>query len=217
MPLEPEAMSGPAGGTRAKRKAKDEPHPRNGSGEDTKAKKARAQSRADEGNTSDKHDMPDMSLFVRWYSPTGKTRVNHLLLKPIQGVQSLEGISKDLVARAFPESNRPDYITSQDFYKFTPADQFMSLPGEIARTEFRLVATHDGYEYTVLERELGAHRDPERKMLVTVIEFESTALMIGQLGMRVSLIAYPVVSIRKSFLDSIEEQLRTNPSFKGLS
>ena len=48
------------------------------------------QSRADEGNTSDKHDMPDMSLFVRWYSPTGKTRVNHLLLKPIQGVQSLE-------------------------------------------------------------------------------------------------------------------------------
>ena len=74
------------------------------------------------------------------------------------------------MARAFPESNRPDYITSQDFYKFTPADQFMSLPGEIARTEFRLVATHDGYEYTVLERELGAHRDPERKMLVTVRE-----------------------------------------------
>ena len=31
-----------------------------------------------------------------------------------------------------------------------------------------------------------------------VIEFESTALMIGQLGVRVSLIAYPVVSIKKA-------------------
>lgn len=80
-----------------------------------------------------------------------------------------QGISKDLVARAFPPGGeRPDYITSQDFYKFTPMEEFMSLPGDIARTEFRLVATYDGYEYTVLERELGAHRDPERKMLVTV-------------------------------------------------
>ena len=33
---------------------------------------------------------------------------------------------------------------------------------------------------------------------VQVIEFESTALMIGQLGVRVSLIAYPVVSIKKA-------------------
>lgn len=30
-----------------------------------------------------------------------------------------------------------------------------------------------------------------------VIEFESTALMIGHLGVRVSLIAYPVVSVKK--------------------
>lgn len=159
------------------------------------------------------------------------------------------------------------------------------------------VASYNGWEYAVLERELGAHRDPSRKMLVTVrtllrkhvfkgyrdhaieqcrphgssalalisvkslslevpkrydltshrcivlnkccvicdpgclintlhlslqrracslacwvytsahccvrlraqvIEFESTALMIGQLGVRVSLIAYPVVSIKKA-------------------
>ena len=32
---------------------------------------------------------------------------------------------------------------------------------------------------------------------VQVIEFESTALMIGQLGLRVNLIAYPVVSVKK--------------------
>lgn len=30
------------------------------------------------------------------------------------------------------------------------------------------VVAYDGWEYTVLERELGAHRDPSRKMLVTV-------------------------------------------------
>jgi hypothetical protein len=30
-----------------------------------------------------------------------------------------------------------------------------------------------------------------------VIEFESTAMMIGQLGVRVSLIAYPIISIKK--------------------
>ena len=32
---------------------------------------------------------------------------------------------------------------------------------------------------------------------VQVIEFESTALMMGQLGLRVNLIAYPVVSVKK--------------------
>jgi len=79
-----------------------------------------------------------------------------------------QGISKNLVSRAFPETERPDYLTSDEFLKFTPTDDFMSLPGEILRTEFRLVVIHDGWEYTVLERELGAHRDPLRKMLVTV-------------------------------------------------
>ena len=81
----------------------------------------------------------------------------------------MQGISKNLVSRAFPSGpERPDYLTSEEFLKFTPTEDFMSLPGEIFRTEFRLVVTHEGWEYTVLERELGAHVDPLRKMLVTV-------------------------------------------------
>lgn len=44
----------------------------------------------------------------------------------------------------------------------------MSLPGDIARTEFRLVVTHDGWEYCILERNLGAHSETHRNMLVTV-------------------------------------------------
>lgn len=84
-------------------------------------------------------------------------------------IYHLQGISKNLVSRAFPSGpERPDYLTSEDFMKFTPTEDFMSLPGEIFRTEFRLVVTREGWEYTVLERELGAHVDPLRKMLVTV-------------------------------------------------
>lgn len=51
-------------------------------------------------------------------------------------------------------------------------------------------------EYKVLERELRASEDGNN-LLVSVIEFESTALMLGQVGVRVSLISYPVVSVRK--------------------
>ena len=79
-----------------------------------------------------------------------------------------QGISKNLVEKAFPASERPDYLTGPDFYKFTPAEEFMSLPGDIARTEFRLVVTHEGWEYCILERDLGAHLDAHRNMLVTV-------------------------------------------------
>ena len=63
----------------------------------------------------------------------------------------VQGISKNLVSRAFPSGpERPDYLTSQEFLKFTPTEDFMSLPGEIFRTEFRLVVTHEGWEHTVL-------------------------------------------------------------------
>jgi hypothetical protein len=55
----------------------------------------------------------------------------------------------------------------------------------------------EGWEYTVLHRELGAHRDPDRNMFVTVIEFESQAVMIGALGLTVSLISYPLIFVRK--------------------
>ena len=32
----------------------------------------------------------DLSLFVRWFSPTGKTKVNHLQLKTIGNIEALE-------------------------------------------------------------------------------------------------------------------------------
>ena len=49
-----------------------------------------------------------------------------------------------------------------------PASSYPS-PGDIARSEFRLVATlGDGWEYTVCERTLPGAPDPERRLLVTV-------------------------------------------------
>ena len=73
-----------------------------------------------------------------------------------------------------------------------------------------------GWEYTLLERELGAYRDSERRMLVTVIEFESTALMVGHLGLRMSLIAYPLVSLKSSFLDTVQQLLHSGQDVTGL-
>jgi len=50
-----------------------------------------------------------------------------------------QGLAKNLVTRAFPEYERPDYLTSAEFFKFTPSEEFLTLPGDISRTEFRLV------------------------------------------------------------------------------
>lgn len=158
----------------------------------------------------------EVGLYVRWHCPAGKTKVTHLSLKPLESLDALQGLSKSLLSRAFPDDVRPDYLTSADFYRFTPSEEFLSLPGDTTRTDFRLIVNYDGWEYCVLERELGAHRDPDRKMLVTVMEFESTALMIGTLGLRVSFIAYPLVSIKKSFLDDIQHRLAHDESFRGI-
>jgi hypothetical protein len=31
-----------------------------------------------------------LSLYVRWFSPTGKTKVNRLLLRPVTSVEALQ-------------------------------------------------------------------------------------------------------------------------------
>jgi hypothetical protein len=125
-------------------------------------------------------------------------------------------------------------MTSEDFYQFTPTSEpYVSSPGSIESTDYRLVVDHEGWEYTIIE---GTQAGSDRRMLVTVssllcaltssaaaqravlqaIEFESTTLVFGTFGIRVSFMAYPVVSIRKDFLDVVQQGLETNPDFKGL-
>lgn len=145
----------------------------------------------------------DLCLYVRWVSHDGRTKVNRLRLTPIRGVDDLRGLFRDLVTGAFGAGQLPDYLTCSDYYKLTPADEFVSLPGDIAVTQFRLVATLEGgWEHTLVERELGRAPDPARDLLVTVAEFESEPAAVGG-GRHVvlSLIAYPTVCVRREFLD----------------
>lgn len=103
----------------------------------------------------------------------------------------------------------------------TPAHATMlcslSYPLDVSSTEFKLVATYNGWEYVILAHELGdAAERPDRTLFVTVIEFESVAVVLGNLGIRISLVAYPVVCVQKHFLDDVREQLKNNPNFKGI-
>jgi hypothetical protein len=216
---------------------------------------------------------------VRWHGLDGTTRVHALRLKPVPSVDCLGGLSARLLARAFSgggngsgggsgggrstgtaaASSRPAYLSSPSYYRFTPADEFMSLPGDVARTEFRLVvADEGGWERAVLRRDMGDHspggaavvggaegdgeggadastppppggepaapsgqqpeREETRKLLVTVVEFESAALIGGgQFGVRLNLVAYPVVSVSRAFLDGLAARLVAgDPTLVGL-
>eukprot|EP00889_Picochlorum_renovo_P008371 jgi/Picre1/35401/NNA_002863.t1 len=114
-----------------------------------------------------------------------------------------EILFRKLLESAFP-GHLPEYLTSDEYYLFTPKEDFISLPSEAARTEFRLVAKVDGWETVVAVRELGQIVDPERRMLVTMAEFDSDPVESedGE-SMVVSVVAYPSVSVKKSFLDGM--------------
>jgi hypothetical protein len=110
-----------------------------------------------------------LCLYVRWHSAAGGVKVNRLPLDPIGGVADLRGLFRRLIQGAFGSpAALPDYLTSPSFYKFSPAEELISLPADIARTEFRLAVTLNGWEYTVCERTLPGTPDPDRKLLVTV-------------------------------------------------
>lgn len=82
----------------------------------------------------------------------------------------------------------------------------LSYPLDVTKTQFKLVVEHNGWEYVVEQYELGAMLEPEaRKLIVTVIEFESVAVVLGNLGIRVSLVAYPIVCVKKVRDDGRDE------------
>jgi len=81
------------------------------------------------------------------------------------------------------------------------------------------VVMHAGWEYCVLKRTLTPAPVPDGDMLVTAIEFEGRPeeAILGTLGFRVSLIAYPIVALRKSFLHEVETRLLQDPAaFRGI-
>ncbi|MEW5301225.1 MAG: hypothetical protein WDW36_004097 [Sanguina aurantia] len=127
-----------------------------------------------------------------------------------------QGLSKSLIAQAFPsEDGHPPHITSEEFHMYTPEEECFSFPADVESTDVKLVACWQGWEYVVHESTQSPHI-ADSVIKVMIIEFESTAMLLGNLGVRVSLVAYPIVSISRSFLHNLEHQLRHNPDFKGI-
>ncbi|PNW84244.1 hypothetical protein CHLRE_04g226500v5 [Chlamydomonas reinhardtii] len=167
-----------------------------------------------------------LSLFVTWTTLGGKTRHNNLTLRRVAAVDELQGLAKDLMTRAFPDTTMPAHLTTsaacRTYYHYTPDQECLSLPSDVARTNLKLVVSYDGWEFVVYERLL--RTDPaqpadaaETPLLVTMIEFESTAMVIGHLGIRVQLVSYPMISIRRDFLDDVDFRIRTDPdTFTGI-
>lgn len=64
------------------------------------------------------------------------------------------------------------------------------------------MATLDGWEYTVCERSLPGAPDPARRLLVTLAEFESEGVVVGDRRYVARLLSYPTVCVRRDFLDA---------------
>lgn len=62
----------------------------------------------------------------------------------------------------------------------------------------------------MLERELGCDGEGDLNMLVTVVEFDTLAPMIGPMGVEVSLVAYPLIALKRSFLEDSLHRLTTH-------
>ena len=58
------------------------------------------------------------------------------------------------------------------------------------------VASYNGWEYAVLERELGAHRDPSRKMLVTVNNLNFSMQLVTVFWQSFSIVIPPWKNVR---------------------
>lgn len=152
----------------------------------------------------------ELYLSVKWFARSGKTRTHRLPLLPVShGVDGLQGIFKRLIKGAYSSTNDlPSFLSSPEYYLLSPAKDFVSLPCNVIRTQFRLVACLEGgWEYTLAERELGESPDPDRKLIVTVAEFESDVLQVGDQQMVVNLVSYPTVCVKKDFLDMAVQSL----------
>jgi len=152
-----------------------------------------------------------LSLDVFWTgAESGVRSFKRLPLDAISGVSDLRGLFKNLISGAFPGgvSELPDYLTSSQYYKFAPAADFASFPGDAINTRFRLVATFLGWEVNVAERKLGGIPDLERKLLVTVAEFETEPVELSD-GTEViaTMVTYPTVSVQRDFLNEALQRL----------
>lgn len=160
-------------------------------------------------------------LYVRWHGNAGQTKLNKLALKRLEGnkVESLKDLPKELIDSHYPSSNEfPDYFTSTAYVRFTPQTECLALPGDVVRTEWKLVLSYKGWEYAVLKQDTSQiSRGGAQDIHVMTAEFMGSDPLMAALGLRLALIAYPVVALSKTFLDDVHERLLSAPEqFKGM-
>lgn len=147
-----------------------------------------------------------LCLHIHRMTRGGLTKVDRIDLVAIKDASMLQSMFQNLLNRAFP-NGLPFYLTSDEYYLFTPTEQFATLPCDVVSTQFRLVAAVDGWETVVAVRDLQDFSLPgeERKMMVTMAEFDSNPIASedGTSKTVVSLVSYPSISIEKKFLDAV--------------
>ena len=153
-----------------------------------------------------------IALDVCWTSAeTGRQSAKRLPLHAISSISDLRGLFRSLMCGAFPLDDPaaiPDYLSSDTYYKFSPAEEYATFPGDAIDTRFRLVAKVGGWEMGVAERVLGQSPDPERRLLVTVAEFESEPMELSDgTEVIVTMVTYPTVSVQKELLDGAVQTL----------
>ncbi|KAF8061298.1 hypothetical protein HT031_004389 [Scenedesmus sp. PABB004] len=157
-------------------------------------------------------------LYIRWFGGQGQTKLNKLELRPLATLDALQDLPKELVESHYATpAQLPDYCTSEAFSRFTPATECLALPGDVVRTELRLVLCYRDWEYTVLRKDSGRAARGDADIQVMTAEFMGSDPLMAALGLRISLVAYPVVGIRKGFLEDAHERLLAAPDeFCGL-
>lgn len=161
-----------------------------------------------------------MALDVCWTSAeTGRRSAKRLPLHAISSISDLQGLFRSLICGAFPAddpASLPDYLVSENYYKFSPAEEYATFPGDAVDTRFRLVATVGGWEMGVAERVLGESPDPERRLLVTVAEFESEPMELSDgTEVIVTMVTYPTVCVQKDLLDGAVQTLAAMAKIPG--
>lgn len=160
-------------------------------------------------------------LYIRWHGNAGQTKLNRVGLTRLDnGVDSLKDLPKELVESHYPNSRDfPDYFTNADYMRFTPQVECLVLPGDVVRTELRLAVSYQGWEYTVLKKDSShstSSRDGQEIQVMTA-EFMGSDPFMALLGLRMSLIAYPMVALSKVFLEDVHQRLLAAPdAFKGI-
>lgn len=145
-----------------------------------------------------------LALYVRWTTLCGAPKVTRLPLRTLSSLDQLQGMFSRLIRHAHRDRRLPAFMTSPDYIVCAPAEEFVSVPSALGSTHFRLVLLDEaGWEHTVSERVLAATPDPAEDLMVTLAEFQSNALDLGDHEVIFNMVSYPTVCILRRQVEAV--------------